>query len=417
MEEPYPMSLHFGTLYWPGTYQEPVRYNTLNGSRRVRVVIIGGGLSGITCGYVLAASGIDAVLIEQGRIAAGSTAANTGLLQYANDTMLSEFVNTIGESNAVTFYRACRQASEQLRTIAEQLPRDVQFKKRPSLYYASSHADVPSLRMEYDCLHRNGFSPEWWDKDNITAHFPFQREAAIVTNGDAELNPYLFVHVLAEEACRRGLTIYEHTLMLSVERSSLDSGFVVKTAEGSLEADHVVYSVGYAPELAGGRWIKAKLCRTYAIVTNPLPSLADWHNRSLLWETARPYLYARTTSDNRIMIGGLDENFRQPVVSERELRTHSLRLLSELKRLFPAWQPDIRYEWCATFGESEDGLPWIGEDPDRPGQYYLLGYGGNGTLYSMLGAEIIRDALLGIEHPIANIVRPDRQVIVPSTNG
>jgi glycine/D-amino acid oxidase-like deaminating enzyme len=119
-------------------------------------------------------------------------------------------------------------------------------------------------------------------------------------------------------------------------------------------------------------------------------------------------LYARTTTDNRIVVGGLDENVRQPTLSEQELRSHSMRLLSELHKLFPALNAQIRYEWCATFGESSDGLPWLGEDPDRPGQHYCLGYGGNGTIYSQLGAEIIRDRLLGLDNPIASIVRPDR---------
>ncbi|MFC5530879.1 NAD(P)/FAD-dependent oxidoreductase [Cohnella yongneupensis] len=407
------MSLHFGSLYWPGTYADPLKYRALEGCVRSRVAIIGGGMSGVTCGYVLAGSGIDAVLIEQGRIADGSTSANTGLLQFANDTMLSDFARTIGERDAASFYHACRQASEQLHAIAERLPRDVQFKRRRSLYYASTPADAPALRKEYEYWHRHGFSAEWWDGQRISRHYPFRKEAAILTNGDAEINPYLFVHALAEEANRLGLTIYEHTPMLSVQPADAGSGYIVQTPDGALQVDHVVYAVGYAPEQAGGRWIQAKLCRSYAIVTNPMPSLAEWPERCLLWETARSYLYARTTPDNRIVVGGLDENVRVPVITQRELRVHSMRLLSEFKLLFPMWEPEIRYEWCATFGESTDGLPWIGEDPDRPRQHYLLGYGGNGTIYSMLGADIIRDKLLGIDHPIASLVRPDRPVIVP----
>ncbi|MFD0674003.1 NAD(P)/FAD-dependent oxidoreductase [Cohnella sp. GCM10027633] len=411
------MSLHYGTFYWPTTHQRPIRYPVLDADRRCSVAIVGGGMSGATCGFALAAAGIDAVLVEQGSVAAGSTATNTGLLQYANDTMLSEFARTIGEKPAAAFYTACRQAAERLHAIAEQLPRDVQFKRRRSLYYASSPSDVPALRDEYEQLNRNGFAAEWWDEDKIAAVFPFRKSGAILSGGDAELNPYLFVHSLVEEAVRRGLTVFEHTRMERVENARSGRGYLVRTSGGTIEAEHVVYAVGYVPEHAGGRWVRAKLGRSYAIATDPMPSLADWHERCMLWETARPYLYARTTVDSRIIAGGLDEPFRGPVLSDRELRARSMRLLSEVKRLFPGLEPEIRYEWCATFGESEDGLPWIGEDPDRPGQHYLLGYGGNGTIYSMLGAEIIRDKLLGVSHPVADIVRPDRRVVVPRTSG
>jgi glycine/D-amino acid oxidase-like deaminating enzyme len=364
------------------------------------------------CGYVLARSGIDAVLIEQNTIASGSTSANTGLLQYSNDKMLSEFVDQIGEEDAIRFYKACKQAAEHLNNIAEGLRREVDFKRRSSLYYASTPKDVTSLRKEFDMLHGNGFGAEWWDEEQIAARFPFRKAAAIVTRGDAEVNPFLFVHALAEEASLSGLTIHEKTSMLSVEKSA--SGYTVTTTEGEIETEHVVYAVGYVPEQAGGRWIKAQINRSYAIATEPIPSLSEWYQRFMLWETERPYLYLRTTTDNRIIVGGLDENIRQPVLSESELHSRSMRLMSELHLLMPDLTPEIRYEWCATFGESEDGLPWIGEDPDRPGQHYCLGYGGNGTIYSMLGAEIIRDRLLGVENPVASIVRPDRVVAVSS---
>ncbi|BBI35304.1 oxidoreductase [Cohnella abietis] len=409
------MSLHYGSLFWPSTYSAPPRYPSLKIPGKTRVVIIGGGMSGVICGYVLAKSGIDAILIEQGFIASGSTSANTGLLQYSNDKMLSDFTEQLGEKNAVLFYRACKHAAEQLGDIAEGLRRQVDFKRRSSFYYASTPEDVPALRREYDMLLQHGFPADWWEENQIGLMFPFQRAAAIVTRGDAEVNPYKFVNAVAEEAHLSGLDIYENTAMLSVEPSS--QGYVVKTNLGDIETEHVIYAVGYVPESAGGRWVEAKLNRSYAIATEPIASLSDWHERFMLWETARPYLYLRTTVDNRIIVGGLDENIRQPVQTKQELKSHSLRLLSELHKLFPSLDPQIRYEWCATFGESADGLPWIGEDPDRPGQHYCLGYGGNGSIYSLLGAEIIRDHLLGVHNPIAAIVRPNRHTASASVGG
>ncbi|WP_027085689.1 NAD(P)/FAD-dependent oxidoreductase [Cohnella panacarvi] len=409
------MSLHFGTLYWPETCAKPASYAALNEDVKTRVAIVGGGMSGVACGYELARSGMEAVLIEQGRIAGGSSAANSGIVQFMSDRMLGDFIGTLGERDAVTLYRACLQAVERLLAISERLPRGAQARRRCSLYYASTPEEAAPLRQEYELLRRHGFGADWWDASMIAERFPFRKDAAILTHGDAEFNPYLFVLALAEEAVKLGLSVYEHTALKSVHHAPAGSGarFVVETSGGTIEADHIVYAVGYTPEQAGGRWIRARTCRTYAIVTDPLASLTGWHERCLLWETARPYLYARTTPDNRLVVGGLDENLRLPVLTAKELRAHSLRLLSEMNKLFPQWKPEIRYEWCGSFCESADGLPWIGEDPDRPGQHYLLGYGGNGAVYSMLGANVIRDNLTGNDHPASTIVRPDRRVAIP----
>ncbi len=46
---------------------------------------------------------------------------------------------------------------------------------------------------------------------------------------------------------------------------------------------------------------------TYAFISEPLPDLRWWPNRALIWGTGDPYLYMRTTSDNRVIVGGRDD--------------------------------------------------------------------------------------------------------------
>ncbi|WP_238357676.1 NAD(P)/FAD-dependent oxidoreductase [Cohnella zeiphila] len=407
--------MSFGSLYWPYTAETRLRpHPPLSRTDESTVLVVGGGMSGVICAYTLAKSGIDTILIERETVASGSTSANTGLIQYANDIMLSELADRIGETDAVRFYRACKDAIEHLVLLAETLPGDVGLKRRSSLYFASSEKDMPALRREFDMLDSHGFGTEWWDASDIASAFPFRKEGGIVTHGDAEINPFRFVTSLAEAAVAAGLRIYEHTPLVSV--SGKKGSYVVRAGQGEIRAGRIVYAVGYTPEAAGGRWLRAKLHRSYAIVTKPLPSLASWHQRFMLWETARPYLYARTTADGRIIAGGLDENIRQPVGKASEVRQRSDRLLEEIRKLFPNLNPELEFEWCATFGESADGLPWLGEDPERPGQYYCLGYGGNGTVYSMIGAQLIRDLAIGADNPIAPIVRPDRPVVPATAN-
>ncbi|MCC3375783.1 FAD-binding oxidoreductase [Cohnella sp. REN36] len=398
--------LHFGSLFWPANNPSMPIYPSLNGRTDCQVAIVGGGMTGTIIGYVLARSGISTILIEQDRVASGSTSANTGLIQYSNDIMLSELAGQIGEPDAVMFYRACKNAVEKLCDVAEGLPQDVHFRRRSSLYYASTPNDVAPLRREYEMLHRHGFDAEWWDADRIASVFPFRREAAIVTQGDGEIDPYRFVSELARDGVQHGLRIHEHTTLKSVEGEK--GGIVCRTERGEIHAERIVYAVGYSPESAGGRCVRALLNRSYVIVTKPLPSLAEWHQRWLLWETARPYLYLRTTTDGRMIAGGRDEPVRQPVQTDRELGNYTAQLMNDLRELFPTYDVELAYEWCATFGESADQLPWLGEDPDRSGQYYALGYGGNGTVYSQMAAQLLLDDILGIDNSIARIVSPGR---------
>ncbi|GKU76255.1 FAD-binding oxidoreductase [Paenibacillus sp. L3-i20] len=402
--------LHTGRLYWPTTLSKTKNYGTITENCKTTVAIVGGGMSGVTCAHVFAANGVDTLLLERGKIAEGSTSANTGLLQFCNDVMLVDLMKQIGRGPAETFYKCCKGAVAQLAAAAQSLPVDVGFRNRSSLYFASTEQDLPKLKREYEALSTCGFDVEYWSQEEIAHHFPFSKPGGIVTHGDAEVNPYQFVNALAEATAASGARIFEGTDINNHDTQS-DGIHLLHTSQGyTIEAQHVIYAVGYEPEELRGRLIKANLNRSYVIVTDVQPHLESWHKRFMLWETARPYLYLRTTIDDRIVVGGLDEETEHPVHSKQTLKRRSNKLMEKLLALFPDAKSTYEYDWNATFGESQDNLPFIGEDPKWANVYYSLGYGGNGTVYSMLAAHLLLDIIQGKggEHPLTEIVSLSR---------
>ncbi len=94
---------------------------------------------------------------------------------------------------------------------------------------------------------------------------------------------------------------------------------------------------------------------------------------------------------------------------EKKLKEKEAELKASCEKLlFHELPLDVEHFYNALFGSVKDGLPLIGKEPGRKNRYYLLGYEGNGTCYSMAGAKIIKDLLLGIENPYADIVKLDR---------
>jgi glycine/D-amino acid oxidase-like deaminating enzyme len=393
--------LHTGRLYWPTTTLNTKAYSALNKPDSAKVVVVGGGMSGIASAYTFTAAGLDTVLIERGRVAGGSTSANTGMLQYCSDIMLSDLKEQIGSEPAEHYYKSCQAALEHIAEMAQLLPHDVQFRRRSSLYYASTEQHIPKLKREYEALRDCGFEVEYWSGDDIARRFPFRRPGAIVTHGDAEINPLRFVLGLADKAVEAGLRIFEGTELDRHERLGEGKHRLHMTNGMTLDAEHVVYAVGYEPEELRGRLLKANFNRSYVIVTGQQTELDSWHERFLIWETARPYLYMRTTVDGRIITGGLDEDNERPEHSMDRQERKRQELIGRLSGMFPDASPSIDFEWNATFGESVDSLPFIGEDPVYPGIYYNLGYGGNGSVCCMMGAQIISNMIQGrADHPL-----------------
>ena len=95
-------------------------------------------------------------------------------------------------------------------------------------------------------------------------------------------------------------------------------------------------------ELISKKEKKASFVSTYTVTTNPVNDFSTWYNRTLIWETARPYLFMRTTADNRIIIGGLDDNTTYPEDRDSKLIHKKNKLIEEFNKMFPEIQSKAR---------------------------------------------------------------------------
>lgn len=398
------MDLQFGSLPWKSTLPSRHVHPPLSESIHCDVLVVGSGISGALCAYELCKRGFDVVVLEKRHVGGGSTSSNTGLLQYMNDRSLTSCIGLFGERKGVRFYTLCKQAAERLLTIAFELDKDSEMFPRNSLYYASSEEDVRSLRAEYDTLHRYGFHTEWWDSEQIRHRFRFDKPAAIVTHGDAEVNPYRFTHALLHTAKNKyKLRIYEHTKVIQVGHEGgiiqiqTDSGYVAT-------AKHAVFALGYETnEMKPNP--NTRITSSFAIKTQTIPNLQDvWHERFLIWETRRPYLYLRTSADNRILAGGLDEGDVSTEERNKLLPSKTAQLIKEVEALFPQLAPLIaEHAWAGAFGVTQDGYPYFGEAPHCPGCFFIEPFGGNGTVYSTIASQIIGDMIEFGSHPDAEL--------------
>lgn len=398
------MKLYEGKVYWPTT-KKSNNYNELKEDIETDIIIIGAGMSGILTSKELIDRGHKVMLIEADEVANGSSAANTGLLQYSSDKMLCEFIDEIGEADAVAFYKMCFEAMRDLKQLSEELPEKGDFVTRDSIYYASNKEDIIKLKKEYEALLNNGFPVEYLDSDKLEKEYGIKETQAMLTKGDAEVNPYKFIIEIAKLASEKGLKIYEKTKAIDVIKS--EGYYCIKTENGSIKAKKIIYATGYK----GNDYSEIKegdINRTYALATSPVKDDA-WKGRALIWETARPYFYARMTQENRIILGGLDEEEDKVTQSEEKLERNTTKLLEKLKRIFPDIDAKIDYAWNAVFGESEDGIPFIGRDTEDENIYYCLGFGGNGTVYSMAGSKIIADLIENKPNKYTHIVSLERQ--------
>lgn len=393
------MDLRTGAAFWPIKNGLISVYPPLERDETCDVAIVGAGITGALVAERLSQSGCDVVVLDRHDVATGSTAATTGLLLYETDTSLTELVSYVGTERAVRSWQLGRRAIDDIEALSQ--AHGCGFARRPSLYVASSRWDVKALKAECALRQQHGFDVDWMDRSAITAAFGFTRHGAIFSRADGEVDAYRLTHGLLAEASRRGARIHDRTNVTHVGTNP--GGVTLETDRGpTVRARRLVVASGYEVAEQFGR-DQGDLHSTWVFISEPVADLSWWRDRSLIWETRRPYTYLRTTSDGRVLVGGEDERWSRRHENTRLLRGKTERLMKRFSALFPDVRLEVAYAWAGIFGTTKDGLPYIGTVPEHPNTCFALGYGGNGITFSTIAADLIRDWWAGHHNPDAEL--------------
>lgn len=405
------MNLQSGTYYWPTTFPDAPSYPALKEDLSCDVLIIGGGSSGAQCSYYLADTNLDVVVIEKSTVGSGSTSTNTALIQYSGEKMFIDLINTFGEGYIERHLQLLKEAINEIEAASKKVTIDCEFNRRDTLYSASCAEDVERLRKEYEFLKQHKGELTFLTKEEIEAKYPFSRDAAIYSYNDAEINPFRFTHALVEYAVRKGIRIYENTEMNGHHYDEERGKMIVSTKNGfSIQARYVIFAAGYeGMEIKKEK--KASFVSTYTVTTNPVEDFSEWYNRTLIWETARPYLFMRTTRDNRIIIGGLDDNTTYPEDRDSKLIHKKNKLIEEFNKMFPTIKVQPEYYLSAFYGGIVDGIPIIGKYEEYPNSYFLFAFGDNGTVYSQVLSKLIVKEIVEGDSPDIALYLQERPLL------
>ena len=375
-------------------------YPSLKSDESCDVLIVGGGITGSLIAHQMVKDGYKTILIDKREIANGSTSATTSMLQYEIDVPLFELTEMIGKKGAVESYKACSKSIDDLEKISDEIKSTAGFQRKKSLYFASKKKDVSWLTKEFDARNSAGFNVKWLEAEEIQEKFGFQKTyGGILSDQGASIDAFIFAHELLAFNVKKGLQIFDKTEMKSV-KDHPDFNEVSTTEGFKIKAKKIIYCIGYeSKNLIKEDFVQLK--STFAIVSERENSLPASLNKMLFWNTDEPYLYMRTTDDGRLLIGGGDEDFQNPEKRDALLDKKEKEIIRNLKKVLPEYQFYTDFTWAGTFGETKDGLPYIGEHEKFKNSYFVLGFGGNGITFSVTGMEMASAFMKNTSHPLS----------------
>lgn len=384
----------------------PRQFSYLDKDIATDVVIVGGGVTGSILGYYLSKNNIKSVILEKNIVGYGSTSITTSLLQYELDSTVRELEQYTSFDNVIRSYRLGLEALGEIKKFVEEYGNNFDYVERDALLYTAKNSDIGQIREEYEIRKENGFDVLYMDEESNP--FSFDMKSGVYSvNGGAEIDPYKFTHELLKAGMDNGLKVYENTEVTGVHYN--EDGVIVSTKyDYNVYGKIVVVATGYNTHLFSDRSF-GTTTTTFNIATKPIKNFDGYYNKVLIRDNKIPYNYLRTTTENRLIIGGGDVNFIPEIYNDKIAKETYDTLECHLKTMFPKIKDiEIEYKYCGAFTSTQDNLGFIGKDPKNEKLWFDLGYGANGILFAILGGQMLSKLYKGEECEDLNLFRVDR---------
>ncbi len=237
---------------------------------RARVVIVGGGITGASLLYHLAAEGwTDTLLVEKAELTSGSTWHAAG-----------QVTHSVSSYTLATFRK---YACEVYASLEAETGVATTWHRSGSFRVAYEQAEVDWLRGQLGLASYVGNEMHWVDKAFIAERHPFydvdQIVGAVYTPDDGHVDPSGATNAMITGARSRGAQVSRRNRVLDINRrpAAGGGGFDVVTEQGTVEAEHVVNAAGcYAHQVAAMVGLSvpmANALHTY-LITTPVPEFA-----------------------------------------------------------------------------------------------------------------------------------------------
>jgi len=333
------------------------------------VLVVGGGITGVSLLHHLAGRGMSAVLVERDRLASGASGRNAGFLLAGVAENYAAAVRVYGRAQAREVWGLTVENHD--RQIQAADGADVGHRRGGTLILASGPEEALELEESAQLLVEDGFEASWDGR-------------ALFNPKDGEVNPAALVGALARQApagaIREGVEVTRF-------ESSGDS-VTVQAGPHVCVAGAVIFATnGYTPLLL--RQVPIQPTRAQMLATEP------WSTRvcELPTYSHHGYRYWRQLPGGEVLIGGWrDTSLETEVTSVAEptpaIQAHLEGALRELGVSAP-----VTYRWAGTMGFTESGLPIVGPVEGMKNVYVCAGFNGHGMGFAFMSAKNLVDQL------------------------
>ncbi|MDI6024025.1 FAD-binding oxidoreductase [Leucobacter sp. UT-8R-CII-1-4] len=395
------------TAYWLDTANPSVPTPDVADSAAVDVIVVGAGLTGMSCAYHLAQRGASVRVLESHTIGWGASGRNGGMATTGLSISLRKAVQRFGADRAVAMRQRYNDAIDLIEQISIDEGGDAEFRRAGLLNLAARQSHLDGYQREAELISElTGYEAHYLDQAGVREEIGADRYfGGMLDPLGASVHPAKFLSILANGAVSRGARIHENTPVTKVERTS-NGGHRVHTSSGTFESAQLVVATG-AYSKKPFSWLQRRFAPvgSFVIVTEPLGAelaASLLPNRRVCSDSKELLNYFRLTEDNRLAFGGRARFLSRDVAADRK---SGEILQREMVELFPQLRDvSVEYAWGGLVDISLDRMVHSGQ---RDGYWFSQGYTGHGVQMATYMGKILAGNVSGDrDNPWAELPHP-----------
>ena len=381
--------------FYEATVVRPGRAR-LNGRHSARVCIVGGGLAGLSTALGLAERGVtEVVVLEAQQMGFGASGRNGGFVFGGYSLDCADLLKLLGPARARELYALTIDAVDLMRKRIRRYGIDCDATDAGVIL--ANWFDEPARLDAQRQLMKESFGVDWepLSAPELAARLMTRRyHGGLLERNAFHFHPLKYVLGVADAAAAAGTRLYEQSPVRAL-RAQRGGGFMVETAHGAIDAEHVVMASGGYARNVYRRVERAVLpIATYVMTTEPLGArLAEvLACACAVYDTRFAFDYYRPLPDTRILWGGrISIVERTPQAIARLLRRDLLKVYPQLHDI------QVDHAWGGLMSYARHKMPQIGRSSD--GVWYAVGFGGHGMAPTTVSGELLAAAIAG-ERPV-----------------
>lgn len=360
------------------------------------ILIIGGGIAGLSTAYNLKDTDKKIILIEQSKCGLGVTSNNTGKLTYMQDLIYHKIEKNYNFKVAKLYLESQKEAIDIITNIIKENKIECNLEKTNAYVFSNNENNYKNFDKEIKFYDKNNI------KYKVLSSLPINYPTKVVleTYDSYTFNPYKYLIGL-KKIIKDKINIYENTRCIDLDKK--DDYYICTTSDNyKIKASIVVIATHYPffiyPYFTP---FKTRIDKFFigASTTNNSKNIQILSNDN----PSISIRYYSNNNKNYLLYGRRNH----PSISKLNVLEDYQELSNEYKKYF---NKNIEYFYHTHDLMTYDNLPFIGKIDNN--LYVLTGFNKWGNTNGVIGGKLISDTILNINNKYKNIFNPKRGVSI-----